>query len=291
MDFPKDFNIVLINIDGFRRDKIELCSTLNELKEQSYYFSNICTVAPYTFASLHSVFSGTYPSKNGVNSYYNSLKFKKNEFKTITELLKKRGYYTSCDVISKLVIPNIGFDDWQDQKIFDLWKQYILILCNYFICHTQYYNSLMTYVKTNNLLCEEIDDYMKKIENNINFYQSKLQKIYHKYTKKRLVPLNDFKQKKKNIVLSVINGLKNTTDIESIKLPPNFKKYTYDNTVCKSEIIINGEITIHPKNILPEVVNGFTLIEEMETTEHDKRKVLKDIIDNNFYTRVRVSMK
>ena len=116
MDFPKDFNIVLINIDGFRRDKIELCSTLNELKEQSYYFSNICTVAPYTFASLHSVFSGTYPSKNGVNSYYNSLKFRKNEFKTITELLKKRGYYTSCDVISKLVIPNIGFDDW---NVFD----------------------------------------------------------------------------------------------------------------------------------------------------------------------------
>ena len=116
MDFPKDFNIVLINIDGFRRDKIELCSTLNELKEQSYYFSNICTVAPYTFASLHSVFSGTYPSKNGVNSYYNSLKFRKNEFKTITELLKKGGYYTSCDVISKLVIPNIGFDDW---NVFD----------------------------------------------------------------------------------------------------------------------------------------------------------------------------
>jgi len=173
---------------------------------------------------------------------------------------------------------NDGFDDWQDQKIFDLWKQYILILCNYFICHTQYYNSLMTYVKTNNLLSEEIDDYMNKIENNINFYRSKLQKIYHKYTKKRLVKLNDFKQKKKNIVLSVINGLKNTTDIESIKLPPSLKKYTY--TKYKSEII-SGIIL---QDILPEVVDGFTLIEEMETTEHDKRKVLKDIIDNNFYT-------
>ena len=29
------------------------------------------TVAPYTFASLYSIFSRTYPSKNGVNGYYN----------------------------------------------------------------------------------------------------------------------------------------------------------------------------------------------------------------------------
>jgi arylsulfatase A-like enzyme len=116
MDFPKNYNIILINIDGFRRDKIDLCPTLKELTEQSYYFSNVSTVAPYTFASLHSVFSGTYPSRNGVNSYYSSPKFKKNEIKTLPELLKKDGYYTSCDVISKLVIPNIGFDDW---NIFD----------------------------------------------------------------------------------------------------------------------------------------------------------------------------
>ena len=38
MDFPKNYNIILINIDGFRRDKIDLCPTLKELTEQSYYF-------------------------------------------------------------------------------------------------------------------------------------------------------------------------------------------------------------------------------------------------------------
>ncbi len=79
MDSTKNYNIILINIDGFRRDKVDLCPTLKELKEQSYYFSNISTVAPYTFASLHSVFSGTYPSRNGVNAYYNMFKFKKDK--------------------------------------------------------------------------------------------------------------------------------------------------------------------------------------------------------------------
>ena len=73
-----DYNIILINIDGFRKDKIDLCSHLKNIKENSYYFSEMNTVAPYTFASLHAIFSGLYPSSNGVNSYYNMFKFKKN---------------------------------------------------------------------------------------------------------------------------------------------------------------------------------------------------------------------
>ena len=31
------------------------------------------------------------------------------------------------------------------------------------------------------------------IKNNINFYKYKIQQIYHKYTKKRMIKLNDFK--------------------------------------------------------------------------------------------------
>ena len=75
MESLKDYNIVLINIDGFRKDKIDLCPTLKSLKENSIYFSNMFTVAPYTFAAIHAIFSGTYPSTNGVNAYYNIFKF------------------------------------------------------------------------------------------------------------------------------------------------------------------------------------------------------------------------
>jgi len=112
MKIAKNHNIILINIDGFRKDKIELCPTLNSLKENSFYFSNMFTAAPYTFAALHSIFSGMYPSRNGVNSYYNIFKFRKKEITTLSELLRNNGYYTSCDIISESVLPNKGFDEW-----------------------------------------------------------------------------------------------------------------------------------------------------------------------------------
>ena len=74
MNTYEDYNIILINLDGFRKDKIDNCLTLKTLKENSYYFSNMNTVAPYTFASIHAIMSGMYPSTNGVNGYYNMFK-------------------------------------------------------------------------------------------------------------------------------------------------------------------------------------------------------------------------
>ena len=112
----KDYNIILINIDGFRKDKINLCKNLEELKNNSIYFANMNTVAPYTFASLHSVFSGLYPSKHGVNGYYNIFKFKKDQITTFPEILQQNGYFTSYDIIDDSVIPSQGFDE---KNIFD----------------------------------------------------------------------------------------------------------------------------------------------------------------------------
>jgi len=107
-----NYNIILINIDGFRKDKVDLCSTLKKLKESSIYFPNMFTAAPYTFASLHAIFSGLYPSQNGVNAYYNMFKFKKDEIVTLAQLLKNAGYYTCCDIISEAVMPRQGIDEW-----------------------------------------------------------------------------------------------------------------------------------------------------------------------------------
>jgi len=108
----KDHNIILVNLDGLRRDRINKLKTFDLLKEEGYFFENMNTVAPYTFASLHAIFSGMYPSKNGVNGYYNIFKFKKDKIKTITEFLQDAGYYTSCDVIHDSVIPRQGFDEF-----------------------------------------------------------------------------------------------------------------------------------------------------------------------------------
>tara|TARA_Y100000590_G_scaffold145031_1_gene166686 strand:+ start:5298 stop:6434 length:1137 start_codon:yes stop_codon:yes gene_type:complete len=126
----ENFNIILINIDGFRKDKIKSCKNLEEIKNDSLYFSNMNTVAPYTFASLHSVFSGLYPSKHGVNGYYNIFKFKKDEVVTFTELLQKNGYYTSYDIIDDSVVPSQGFDEKNvfDEKTVDFNKRHSEII-------------------------------------------------------------------------------------------------------------------------------------------------------------------
>jgi len=36
-----DYNIILVNLDGLRQDKVELCPNLNSLKEKGIYFSNM----------------------------------------------------------------------------------------------------------------------------------------------------------------------------------------------------------------------------------------------------------
>jgi len=79
------------------------------------------TVAPYTLAAHHAIFSGMYPSQNGVDAYYNMFRFKKNEIQTLPELLHKMGYYTSCDIINDVVIPTKGFDEVNifDEKTVD----------------------------------------------------------------------------------------------------------------------------------------------------------------------------
>lgn len=78
------------------------------------------TVAPYTFASLASIFSGMYPSKNGVNGYYNLFQFKEH-ITTITQVLKELDYFTSCDIINEAVVPKSGFDETNvfDEKTVD----------------------------------------------------------------------------------------------------------------------------------------------------------------------------
>ena len=65
-----DYNIILVNLDGLRQDKVEFCDNLNLLKEKSIYFPNMITASPYTLASHYSIITGLYPSQHGVDSYY-----------------------------------------------------------------------------------------------------------------------------------------------------------------------------------------------------------------------------
>ena len=100
-------------IDGGRYDRSIKSNFYKRLKEKSVCFSQPITYAPHTIASMHAVFSGCYGIRTGTDSYWSTYKFKKNQFKTITEYLHDQNYYTSADIVSEIVIPKQGFDEFQ----------------------------------------------------------------------------------------------------------------------------------------------------------------------------------
>jgi arylsulfatase A-like enzyme len=105
-------NVIIIMIDGGRFDKVKDSAIFKKLESKSVFFSNSITYGPHTIASMHAVFSGSYGSRTGTNSYWSTFKFKKNKFKTLTEYLQEKNYYTSADLINELVVPRQGFNDY-----------------------------------------------------------------------------------------------------------------------------------------------------------------------------------
>ena len=103
-------NVIMIMIDGLRYDALGKVDYYNELKKESMFFSNLITYAPYTIGSLHTLFSGMDGNCNGVNGYYKSASFDKDNCFTLAQYLKNNGYYTEADVIYEAIIPNKGFD-------------------------------------------------------------------------------------------------------------------------------------------------------------------------------------
>jgi arylsulfatase A-like enzyme len=105
-------NVIIIMIDGGRLDRAQNSNVFKKLKSKSSFFSNSITYGPHTIAAMHAVFSGSYGSRTGTNSYWSTFKFKKNKFKTLTEYLKTKNYDTYADVINQLVVPKQGFDNY-----------------------------------------------------------------------------------------------------------------------------------------------------------------------------------
>ena len=105
-------NIIIVMIDGGRLDRAQNSTIFKKLKSKSIFFSNSITYGPHTIAAMHAVFSGSYGSRTGTNSYWSTFKFKKDKFKTLTEYLKTKNYDTNADVINQLVIPKQGFDNY-----------------------------------------------------------------------------------------------------------------------------------------------------------------------------------
>ena len=118
------YNVIIIMIDGGRYDRSINSDFYKKLKEKSVFFSQPITYAPHTIAAMHAMFSGCYGIRTGTDSYWSTYKFKKNQFKTITEYLHDQNYYTSADIVSEIVIPKQGFDEFQ---IFDEYNDDLIL--------------------------------------------------------------------------------------------------------------------------------------------------------------------
>jgi arylsulfatase A-like enzyme len=104
-------NLIFITIDGARLDRIINGNFYKKFIDKSTFFSKTITYAPYTIGAMHAVFSGTYGNKSGVNSYWSTPDFKKNDYKTLVKYLHDAGYTTIGDSINKLILPKNGFDE------------------------------------------------------------------------------------------------------------------------------------------------------------------------------------
>ncbi len=120
----------MILVDSARYDAIDKVDYYKELKKKAVFFPQLITYAPYTIGSLHATFSGMYGNLNGVNGYYRSSNFDKENCFTLTQYLKEDGYYTESDLIYGGVTPKQGFDKERHHDEFkdDLIKRHSEVL-------------------------------------------------------------------------------------------------------------------------------------------------------------------
>ncbi len=115
-------NLIIVVIDGCRLDFANKSKIFKNFFPGTNFFSQAITYAPYTNSAIYAILSGTYGNRNGCYSYWHSYRFKHNSFLTLTEYLHKKDYYTYADIHSDLILPKIGFDEYNlyDENNVDL---------------------------------------------------------------------------------------------------------------------------------------------------------------------------
>jgi len=178
-------NLIIIMIDGGRLDRALSSSLFEKLKSKSCFLSQSITYAPHTIAAMHAVFSGSYGSRNGTNSYWSTYQFKKNKFKTLTEYLHDAGYYTQADLLNKLIVPKQGFDKFEihDEQRDNLTSRHKKILQdikqnfsegNFFVY--LHYSNIHTGIK--NEVLNNYDNYSKEYFENRKINEERYDKLF-----------------------------------------------------------------------------------------------------------------
>ena len=179
-------NVILICIDGGRLDRALNSKAFKHLATKSIFFPQTITYAPYTNSAIHALISGSYGNRNGCYSYWHSIKFKKNEFKTLTEYLHDADYFTHADTPSDLVLPNSGFDKFEvyDESMVDLTERHKELLKNMKQINDQgknfflylHYESIHTGIL--NPVLKAYDNYSKEYFENRKINEERYDKLF-----------------------------------------------------------------------------------------------------------------
>ena len=182
----KGKNLIIICIDGGRLDRALNSKVFKHLAAKGVFFPQTITYAPYTNSAIHALISGSYGNRNGCSSYWHSIKFKKNEFKTLTEYLHDADYFTHADTPSDLVLPNSGFDKFEvyDESVVDLTERHKELLENMKQINDQgknfflylHYESIHTGIL--NPVLKAYDNYSKEYFENRKINEERYDKLF-----------------------------------------------------------------------------------------------------------------
>ena len=203
------YNVIIIMIDGGRYDRAMESDFYKKLKEKSVCFSQPITYGPHTIAAMHATFSGCYGIRTGTDSYWSTYKFKKNQFKTITEYLHDQNYYTSADVISEIVIPKQGFDEFQihDENHDDLTSRHLELIEKTYANNQNFFLYLQfsdIHTGISNEVLKVYDNFSKEYFKNKKLNEKRYDKLFKKsefYLEKILEKINSLGLEKNSIIL------------------------------------------------------------------------------------------
>ena len=118
-------NVIFILLDGARWDRLNESKEFQDVCKKGTILNNVSTAMPYTIGSIKVTFSGLFGKENGIDAYHKMLRLKKS-IKNLPEIFQSQGYFTACDILTKNIIPNRGFNIHQTHNEFkdDLTKRH-----------------------------------------------------------------------------------------------------------------------------------------------------------------------
>ena len=247
-------NIILVLLDGSRWDRTNISSNFLDLQKRGTFVNNVTTAAPYTFASVNTIFTGKYGKENGVNAYYKMFRLK-DSINFLPELLQKNGYFTTCNLISKKVISSRGFNIYSSHNEYedDLILKHPNLIKEYF--EKSKNKPLFTFLQFSAIHTATVSEVLKKYEwNDENFYTRKKENLeiydlaFKKasiYAKKIFQTIEDLGKSNETIIIFFSD---HGTGIGERFGERNYGVFTYEETIRTFYLFLGDLISKNKKS-------------------------------------------